>query len=313
VTLVRVSIGSLSILGLEKIDMLVPPSTLYMLQYSPQGCLAGCRFCPQSATSSSPKELVSRVPWPTVPLSLVLSRRRGFENFSRVCFQTVIKEGFIEEAKRIVGELRGAVPLPISVATTPVDEESIKDFKRLGVERVGVGLDAASRRVFTSVGKPFTWDRYIEFIDSCVSIFGRGRVHIHIILGLGETGRELLETMDMLHSMGAETALFAFTPVKGTPLQSMSPPPLWYYRAAQIARLASLRGLNPLDYVCFEAGLLRAKTSVDIDEWRQAFLTSGCPGCNRPFYNESPGRVYNYPSTQLLDSDIKMGRLGIRR
>ena len=28
----------------------------------------------------------------------------------------------------------------------------------------------------------------------------------------------------------------------------------------------------------------------------QAFQTSGCPGCNRPYYNERPGHVpYNYP------------------
>jgi biotin synthase len=27
-----------------------------------------------------------------------------------------------------------------------------------------------------------------------------------------------------------------------------------------------------------------------------AFQTSGCPGCNRPYYNESPGGpLYNYP------------------
>ena len=26
------------------------------------------------------------------------------------------------------------------------------------------------------------------------------------------------------------------------------------------------------------------------------FLTSGCPNCNRPFYNEKPsGPIYNYP------------------
>jgi len=24
-------------------------------------------------------------------------------------------------------------------------------------------------------------------------------------------------------------------------------------------------------------------------------MTSGCPGCNRPFYNEEPRKIYNYP------------------
>jgi biotin synthase len=32
------------------------------------------------------------------------------------------------------------------------------------------------------------------------------------------------------------------------------------------------------------------------------FLTSGCPGCNRPYYNERPGGpLYNYPRQPLPD------------
>jgi biotin synthase len=34
------------------------------------------------------------------------------------------------------------------------------------------------------------------------------------------------------------------------------------------------------------------------------FLTSGCPNCNRPFYNEKPsGPLYNFPR------DIRAGEL----
>jgi biotin synthase-related radical SAM superfamily protein len=38
---------------------------------------------------------------------------------------------------------------------------------------------------------------------------------------------------------------------------------------------------------------------VGVASWRvdgEAFCTAGCPGCNRPFYNERPaGPMYNYP------------------
>jgi biotin synthase len=35
------------------------------------------------------------------------------------------------------------------------------------------------------------------------------------------------------------------------------------------------------------------------------FLTSGCPGCNRPYYNERPGGpLYNFPR-QLLPEEIE--------
>ncbi|MEA1905235.1 MAG: radical SAM protein, partial [Candidatus Hadarchaeota archaeon] len=47
----------------------------------------------------------------------------------------------------------------------------------------------------------------------------------------------------------------------------------------------------------------------------EPFRTSGCPGCNRPFYNESPrGPIYNYPK-KLSPEEIDMVReqLGLPR
>ena len=37
------------------------------------------------------------------------------------------------------------------------------------------------------------------------------------------------------------------------------------------------------------------------------FLTSGCPDCNRPFYNERPsGPIYNYPEKTSLEEIEKI-------
>jgi biotin synthase-related radical SAM superfamily protein len=45
--------------------------------------------------------------------------------------------------------------------------------------------------------------------------------------------------------------------------------------------------------VDFGASHAQVCTAVNSGE---PFRTSGCPGCNRPFYNESPrGPIYNYP------------------
>jgi biotin synthase len=36
----------------------------------------------------------------------------------------------------------------------------------------------------------------------------------------------------------------------------------------------------------------------------EPFRTSGCPGCNRPYYNERPGGIiYNY-SKELAENEI---------
>lgn len=37
-----------------------------------------------------------------------------------------------------------------------------------------------------------------------------------------------------------------------------------------------------------------------------AFQTSGCPGCNRPFYNERPGgALYNYPYVPTREEHVR--------
>jgi len=39
------------------------------------------------------------------------------------------------------------------------------------------------------------------------------------------------------------------------------------------------------------------------------FITSGCPGCNRPYYNESPrGPLYNYPRQPLPEEIAEIER-----
>jgi biotin synthase len=37
------------------------------------------------------------------------------------------------------------------------------------------------------------------------------------------------------------------------------------------------------------------------------FVTSGCPGCNRPYYNERPGGpLYNYPRQPLPEEVVEI-------
>ncbi|MGC9346278.1 MAG: radical SAM protein, partial [Candidatus Bathyarchaeales archaeon] len=38
------------------------------------------------------------------------------------------------------------------------------------------------------------------------------------------------------------------------------------------------------------------KVLMRVVQTGEPFLTSGCPNCNRPYYNEKPsGPIYNYP------------------
>ena len=295
-------------LGLEDLEMLEAPSTLYLLQYSESGCSGCCTFCPQSRLSSSDKSLVSRVPWPEIDLNILvraLKARRG--DFKRLCVQSVLKPGFELEMLGIIRVLRSADPAtPLSVAITPVARCLLEELRDAGVERLGVGLDAASPRVFREARKPYTWDTYFSFIRDAVDVFGRGKVHVHLIFGLGESEADFLETMQAIYDLGAEVALFAFTPVRGTPLAGRSPPPVERYRVMQVARVLLSRGYRASEFALIEDGKVRMLDGPWLRGLEEAFLTSGCPGCNRPFYNERPSLIYNYPSLNLLRRDLSL-------
>jgi len=286
---VRASIGTLSQLGIRKIAMLAEPTTVYILQYAANGCLANCKFCPQSSINNASKEYVSRIPWPVISLNDLINRIKEQKSFTRICIQSVVKPGFEKEILEIILKIRQhKIRLPISIALTPVESSILYAYKENGVDYIGIGLDAATPEIFHKIGKPYSWNRYMKFIDEAVKIFGKRKVVIHLIFGLGEKIEDFINTMKILYDKGCEIALFAFTPVKGTHLYNLPQPKILEYRIVQIARFLLSRN---------------AREIPDIEFLLQALLTSGCPGCNRPFYNETPSKMYNYPSNELLKKD----------
>jgi len=296
---VRVSIGTLALIRGEGIKQLAPPTTAYMLQFSESGCAARCAFCPQSSASRAPRDRLSRVLWPAVKLEEILPRLRIFR---RLCMQSVIKPGFVEELGSLLDILSG-VGRPISLAVTPIPLYALRRLVAKGVDYLGVGLDAFTPRIFREIMKPYSWSTYISFVKRGVEVLGRGHVVVHLIAGLGEGLREAIDTMRILVGIGARIALFAFTPVKGTPLEKRAPPPLRYYRSLQLARLLIERGYDIYRVAEIRGDELRIRSGPWLRDVEEAFLTSGCPDCNRPFFNESPrGPLYNIPSRQLLEA-----------
>ena len=314
--LVRVSIGSQAVLGITRIKMLAVPKTIYLLQYSREGCMGGCIFCPQSRRYSGGSDYVSRINWPPVDLETIKSALRDKqERYLRVCVQSVIKPYWLDEYMELIEAVRSSTEKPISAATNIIGYRGLVMLKRKGVERIGVGLDAVSEKIFRQIGKPGSWNTYWRFIEAAVKIFGRDHVTVHIILGLGEKEEETIKTLIRIYGIGARIALFAYTPAPGTARIGMRPR-IEYYRRIQVLNHLLMKGWSPSELFVenrIKPGIARM---IRGDPYRflEAVLTSGCPGCNRPFYNETPsGPIYNYPSHELLLQDKDRVAAEIRR
>ena len=303
---VRVSVGTAAALGLIHMRLNVPPTTAYIMSYTEGSCTANCSFCAQARESSGSRDQLSRVEWPDYPVGEVV---KGFRNptakvLQRVCLQVINYPGFLEDTLSMVALFK-ETGLPISVDTCPVGGAGLRRLRDAGVDRVSVPLDGATPEVFNrikgaGVGGPYRWETHMAALREAVKIFGPGKVGSNLIVGLGETERDAAQLAQTLKDMGVLTVLFAFTPLEGTMLSDRPQPPLDSYRRIQAARHLINDGTIRVEEMSFDKdGRITGYGPTDLAEALRdgaAFMTTGCPACNRPFYNERPsGPYYNYP------------------
>jgi biotin synthase len=294
---IRLSLGSAVMLGLREAKMEAQPTTLYAM--IGEACVGACRFCAQARDSRAGSKYLSRVVWPEFELDTVLEALRTRPApLKRICVQTLRAPHLAETLLTAVARIHAVTELPVSVCMNPVDRRDLTTLKEAGVNRVGVGLDCATRETFEIIKPGFSWTRYHQFIDDIVDVFGTGSVHL--IVGLGDSDEAIVRKIQAFHDRRCYVALFAYTPVRGTQL-ALPQPPVGRYRALQLARDLITRSRATVDDMRFREGRLvaidapRALLDQTLETGRP-FRTSGCPDCNRPLYNERPGgTMYNYP------------------
>jgi biotin synthase-related radical SAM superfamily protein len=309
---IRVSVGSAIVLGLLEGKLNAEPTTAYFMTYKAGKCTANCGFCPQARSSRSKAELLSRVTWPAFPTSSVLQKlaisvEKG--KIMRVCVQALNYPDVIAHLAALVAAVSQHAKVPVSVSCQPLNSENMRCLAEAGAERIGIAVDAATEKLFSEVkgasaDGPYTWENQFKQLREAVEVFGKGKVSTHLIIGLGETENDAVSLIQRCVDMGVSPALFAFTPVRGTKLETKPQPPVESYRRIQLARYLIVNGHARSEDMRFDGvGCLtdygvEEETLACIVESGRPFLTSGCPNCNRPFYNEKPsGPIYNYPGS----------------
>jgi biotin synthase-related radical SAM superfamily protein len=312
---IRVSLGSAVVLGLADAKLDAAPTTAYLMTYRRDKCTANCGFCPQARTSSARADMLSRVSWPVYQTLEVLE---GIVDpvtdgkIKRVCIQALNYAKAFSDLHALVKAVSRSVKVPISVSCQPLNRQDLHRLASAGVERIGIPLDAATKEIFdrtkgAKIGGPYSWKKQWQILAQANETLGKGRVSTHLIVGLGETEKEMVGTIQKCVDMAILPALFAFTPILGTTLGKHAQPPIEQYRRVQIARHLIVHRIVRYEEMSFdEKGVI---TNFGISKRRllktimtgEPFVTSGCPNCNRPFYNEKPsGPIYNFPRELTL-------------
>jgi biotin synthase len=316
---IRVSIGSAIVIGLINGRLDAKPTTAYLMTYKRGKCTANCSFCPQAKGSQGKADMLSRISWPIFPAEkvlkgLALAAAEG--SIKRVCIQALNYPYVFSHILAIVKAAKQRVNIPISISCQPLIIENLRLLAEAGVERVGIPIDAATEELFNKIkgaeaGGPYRWENQFKLLSEAVNIFGKGKVSTHLIVGLGETEEEMVKTIQECVDMGVLPALFAFTPISGTLLEKHAQPQLPSYRRIQVARYLIVNGIARSENMTFnKEGMIEdfgveKETIMKIVRSGAPFLTSGCPNCNRPYYNEKPrGPIYNYPR-KLTEKELK--------
>ncbi len=315
---IQTSLAGAMCLGLEpgKFFRNARSTCLNLLLTYASGCRAACSYCGLTRDrNTDTSETFIRVKWPTYSMDEVLHQLKVYRHpFKRMCLSMITHAKAVEDSCHIISSFtKENQDIPVSALISPTVMKGKEDLSRLkeaGTERIGVAIDAAIPRLFEKyrgreVKGPHNWDKYWQTMEDAVDIFGPYMVGTHLIVGLGETEKEMVEAIAKAYELKVLTHLFSFFPEAGSPMQNHPQAPLGQYRRIQLARyLINDKNFDP-QLIHYNAEGRITDFGIDIEDTIKegmAFMTSGCPNedgmvaCNRPFANERASqRLRNYP------------------
>src|SRR3972149_1990140 len=282
-----------------------------LLETYPAGCYANCTYCglARERPGLAQDNTFIRVGWPVYATDLVAETVKSHEErVGRVCVAMVQDKRAYPDLLDITRRIRRRSDVPISalVTATLLDAEKLGRIRHAGADIVGIGLDAASEEVFfrtrgRGARGPHSWTQHWEIARAARRIFGPMKVNCHVMVGLGETDRDLVDLFYRLKAEEIAAYLFAFNPEPGTAMAERPRAPITRWRRIHPTKHLIEQGNLPRDVIEFdEAGMLarvRAPRAL-IDACvlaGAAFMTNGCPdrngklACNRPFGSYRPG------------------------
>ena len=241
---------------------------------------------------------------------------------------------------RSLSRIRRKVKAPLSILVAPpnLTRERLERFKDLGVDMIGIGLDAVTEELFrrhrsdVPSGGGLSWDKYWQVVDDSRELFGPWKVNCHTLVGLGETDFEAIQLFIDLCDRQIFPYLFCFNPEPDSRLADQEKSPISRWRRIQLAKHLIENEEFRLDRFNFDdnGALIEIKdapedpTDVIGDAVTSGvpFMTDGCPGpdgepgCTRPYGSYRPSesmRDYPFAPTaadlEIINSEIALGEV----
>ena len=296
---------------------------LNLLVTYPEGCRANCAYCGLARHREEARDYADRnfirVDWPTARYEEVIERVKAGSDkgrFERMCISMITHPNSNDDTFVLLERWTREVPaVPVSILSNPttLDKDDLIRMRGLGADIFTVALDAVTPAIFDrtrgrGVDSPHRYDKYWQAIEWAAEIYGPEKFGAHLICGMGETEREILEVAQKIRDLGGHNHMFAFFPERGSLMEDWPAVDRGQWRRVQLARfLIDYRGKRVDEMGFDQAGRVVDFGVPQEDLEREIaagtpFRTSGCPGkddevsaCNRPYGDSSPTDILSFP------------------
>jgi biotin synthase-related radical SAM superfamily protein len=296
---------------------------LNLLVTYPEGCRANCAYCGLARHREEARDYADRnfirVDWPTARYEEVIERVKAGSDkgrFERMCISMITHPDSNDDTFVLLEKWTREVPqIPVSILSNPttLEKDDLIRMRDLGADIFTVALDAVTPAIFErtrgrGVDSPHRYEKYWQAIEWAAEVYGPEKFGAHLICGMGETEREILEVAQKIRDLGGHNHMFAFFPERGSLMEDWPAVDRGQWRRVQLARfLIDYRGTRVDEMAFDEAGRVVAfGVPRELLETEIAagtpFRTSGCPGkddevsaCNRPYGDSSPTDILSFP------------------
>ncbi|TFG55472.1 MAG: radical SAM protein, partial [Methanomassiliicoccus sp.] len=166
-----------------------------------QECIFDCIFC----TSKKLSKDITKDLDPDRVVELILEAE-GKGGMKGVAFTSAVVGSIRQTMDRmtyVVSKVREALPnIPIGVEPYVESFEDIDRLKEVGADEIKINIESYDPRIIAIACPKLELGRQLEFLRYAVQVFGRGKVTSNIIIGMGETDRNVLEGVMTLAGMG---------------------------------------------------------------------------------------------------------------
>lgn len=302
-----------------------------LLNYD-NGCLADCGYCGLARTRPGTYEEKSfiRVEWPLIDTDELVDRMTEHAStMTRLCISQVTHGSSHADTIEITKKIVAKIDTPLSILCAPpvLNRERLQEYKDLGVDMIGVGLDGVSEKVFrqhrTDVPNgSLSWENYWDIINLSREIFGPWKVNIHTVVGLGENDKDMIDLFFQLFENQILPYLFSFNPEPDSRMGDWEKADIKRWRRIQLIKhLIEKYELQPYALTYDAEGNL---TGLKVDDNKITsviknldngipFMTDGCPspdgevGCTRPYGSYKPSEQYrDFPFRPASDDVVQI-------